>query len=105
MHKEVNPKPFTVLALFTFAILASTVFIVLPAILSLASLAVASVELKLSPDNVSGDFSNIVFGSFLLNLSSLSYRHWIGASAFVLVSTFFFMSVTYVINKKSARKL
>lgn len=100
MIKKVDPpKPMTLLALFTFVVLAGVVFVMFPVVFWGLSLGVGAVETMMS-SNVSGDFSNIVFGNLLWEIAGLPLRHWIIASAVVVVCTALFVALTVVVNKK-----
>lgn len=99
IRKVEPPRPITLLALFTFVVLAGIVFILFPVVFWGLSLAVGAVE-TMTSSNVAGDFSNIVFGNLLWEIAGLPLRHWVVASALVVVCTVLFVALTVVVNKK-----
>ncbi|MFH0752780.1 MAG: hypothetical protein V1914_04270 [archaeon] len=100
MIKKVKPpKPVSVLALFTFVVLAGVMFVVLPVVLGLLSVGVGALE-AMGSNNISGDFSNIVFGNLLWGFAGVPFAHWFLASLFVVVCTLLFVIITVVVSKK-----
>jgi len=100
MIKKVKPpKPVTVLTLFTFVVLAGIVFVIIPLVLGLLSVVVGALE-TMGSNNISGDFSNIVFGNLLWGLAGVPFVHWVLASLFVVVCTLLFVIITVVVDKK-----
>jgi len=101
MNPQVKPpKPATLLTFFTFMALAGSLFIILPVVLGLLAVVVASVELMVASNNVSGDFSNIVIGDVLWRLAGLPYEHWIVFAGIVVLGTAGFVGFTRLVNPK-----
>lgn len=100
IEKTNPPKPLTLLAFFTFIVFSGTFFVILPVVFGLLSVFSASVELMLSPNNVSGDFSNIVIGQFLWDLAWFPFTNWLITLGIVIVGTAGFVMFTKYVNKK-----
>lgn len=104
MGKQVSPPgPTTLLVFFTFAVVAGSVFVILPVLLAVMSFVTAAIELKYAAGSVAGDFSGIVLGNYLWRLAVLPFRHWIIASVSVVVITVLFVLFTRAVGKKSVR--
>lgn len=100
MQQQVNPPtPIVLISFFTFVILFSSLFVIVPVVIGIVSVVVAAVELMLSSNNVSGDFSNVALGTFLWRLAGWPFVHWLITAIVVVVGTAAFVLVTRVINK------
>jgi len=100
MKKQVEPpKPITLLAFFSFVMLAGGMFFLMPVLVGIASLVVAALEITGS-NAISGDFSSIMFGTMLWKVASWPFYHWIVSSSIVVVGTAFLVFVTAAINRK-----
>lgn len=100
MKKHVEPpRPITLLAFFSFIMLAVSMFVFMPLFVGIVALVVAAFEIAGS-NAVSGDFSSIMFGTVLWKIASWPFYHWIVSSSIVVVGTVFLIFVTVAINRR-----